>query len=108
MSEEKKKPENPNPGKAQDPVTGIFDAGIDIMKKLEIFGIDRKDVGKAILKSVVSGKIDLGILGERGERKSKFEKLANGMQTVIWTVVGAIVLLMSYWAVLTYFLGKGV
>jgi len=107
MSEEKKNPEDPK-GKPQDPVSGIFDAGTDIMNKLEIFGIEKKDVGKAILKSVVSGKIDLGILGERGERKSKFEKLANGIQTIIWTVVGAIVLLMSYWAVLTYFLGKGV
>ena len=107
MSEEKKNTEDPK-GKQQDPVSGIFDAGTDIMNKLEIFGIEKKDVGKAILKSVVSGKIDLGILGERGERKSKFEKLANGIQTIIWTVVGAIVLLMSYWAVLTYFLGKGI
>jgi len=103
MSEEKQKPEDAK-GKPQDPVSGIFDAGTDIMNKLEIFGIEKKDVGKAILKSVVTGKLDLGILGERGERRSKFEKLAKGIQTIIWTVVGAIVLLMSYWAVLTYFL----
>ena len=104
MSEEKKKPEDPK-GKPQDPISGIFDAGTDIMKKLEIFGIDKKDVGKAILKSVISGKLNLGVLGEQAEKRSKFEKLAKGIQTIIWTVVGAVVLLMSYWAILSYFLG---
>lgn len=107
MSEEKKEGESQG-AKPQDPISGIFDAGEDIIKKLEIFGIDKKDVGKAILKSVVTGKLNLGILGEQGERRSKFEKLAKGIQTIIWTVVGAVVLLMTYWALLTWFLGKGV
>ena len=105
MSEETKIPEDPKKGKPQDPISGIFDAGTDIMNKLEIFGIGKKDVGKAILKSVVTGKLNLGILGEQAEKRSKFEKLAKGIQTIIWTVVGAIVLLMTYWAVLSYILG---
>lgn len=108
MGEEKKDGKRggtqPQP-KQQNPVTGVFDLGKDIMSKLEIFGIDRKDVGKAILKSAVSGKLDLGILGRAAERQSKFEKFAKGIQTIIWTVVGAAVLLMTYWAILTHFLG---
>lgn len=108
MSEEKKKEPEKTHRDPKDPVSGIFDAGSDIIKKLEIFGIDKKDVGKAILKSVVTGKLNLGILGEHAEKRSKFEKLAKGIQTLILTVTGAILLLMTYYALLTYLLGKGV
>jgi len=75
------------------------------MKVLEALGIQKRDVGKFVIKQFVGGK--LGFFGEETTaRKSKFENLANGIKTLVWTIVGGVVVLMVCQALLTYFVGS--
>ena len=71
-----------------DPLGGIFGAGKSAMDVAEMFGVDRKTVGSMILKSVLSGKLELpGVKSETVKRK-KLEVIVDQLIKMIWTIFG--------------------
>ena len=71
-----------------DPLGGIFGAGKSAMDVAEMFGVDRKTVGSMILKSVLSGKLELpGVKNETVKRK-KLEVMVDQIIKMSWTAFG--------------------
>ena len=90
--------DNPTPADARDvrasaiakndPLGGIFGAGKSAMDVAEMFGVDRKTVGSMILKSVLSGKLELpGVKSETNKRK-KVEVIVDQIIKMSWTAFG--------------------
>ena len=72
-------------GIENNPLNALGDAGIELLNLGEKFGIEKKDVGKMLLKSVLSGKSPLDFLtSEKTERKTKFEKVAKAIKDIAW------------------------
>ena len=71
-----------------DPLGGIFGVGKSAMDVAEMFGVDRKTVGSMILKSVLSGKLELpGVKNETVKRK-KLEVMVDQIIKMSWTAFG--------------------
>lgn len=73
------------PTKAINQVKGLGEMGTDLLNIGEKFGINKQDVGKMLLKSLLSGKSPLDFLGtDKSEKKTKFEKVAKAIKEVAW------------------------
>ena len=71
-----------------DPLGGIFGAGKNAMEIAEMFGIDRKTIGTMLLKSVLSGKLELpGVKNEVNKRK-RIEVIVDQIIKLVLTCFG--------------------
>lgn len=80
-----KKINNPGgiaPGGIDNPLKGLGDAGIELLNLGEKFGIEKKDIGKMLLRSALTGKLSL--FEEKKERTTKFEKVAKAIKDIAW------------------------
>lgn len=85
--------------------------GFDITKILDIAGVDKTVIRKVIFGSITKGELDLSALGigsNKEERKSKFERQVAGIKTIVWTVTGCSLMILTYIAIIKHFLGGGV
>lgn len=72
------------------PVNSLFDVGEDLLNVAEHFGIEKKDVGKALLKTAMTGKFDL-FAGQSTKGKNKFERACSAIKDIAWIPLAYIV-----------------
>ena len=72
----------------QNPPDGVVSMGKEVMNIAETFGIEKKEIGKLILKSAISGKLDVGSLFSpetKTVKQKKFEVLTDNIIKLSWT-----------------------
>jgi len=65
------------------PLDGLMAMSNDIFKVLDAFGVKKEDVGKALLKSFLTGKLNLIGLGANVDRPTKFEKALRAIRDLL-------------------------
>jgi len=65
------------------PLDGLVAMSNDIFKVLDVFGVKKEDVGKALLKSFLTGKLNLMGLGANVDRPTKFEKALKAIRDLL-------------------------
>ena len=72
------------------PVNSLFGVADDVLDVAEHFGIDKKEVGKALLKTAMTGKFDL-FAGQSTKGKNKFERAVSAIKEIAWIPLAYIV-----------------
>lgn len=71
-----------------DPLRGFFGAGKSAMDIAEMFGIDRKTIGTMLLKSILSGKLELPGMKNEVTKRKKLEVMVDQIIKLILTCFG--------------------
>jgi hypothetical protein len=69
------------------PVDALVGMGNDLFKVLEVFGISKQEVGRTLLKSFLSGKLNLAGLGMQQEKVTKFERAIRAAKEFVIPIV---------------------
>ncbi len=72
------------------PAGSLFDVANDVLDVAEHFGIEKKEVGKALLKTAMTGKFDL-FAGQSTKGKNKFERAVSAIKEIAWIPLAYIV-----------------
>ena len=68
----------------KDPILGFKGAGQDILNIAEFFGIEKKEVGKMLLKSIATGKLGIDLFKETTPKKKGFERAVAAIKDIAW------------------------
>ena len=72
------------------PLGGLMNIGNDAMEVAKIFGIEKKEIGRMLLKGALTGKLDLPGMGS-GSKTAQRKKLEVAVDQIIklaWTMFG--------------------
>ena len=87
--EEKTKALKKRERSSNSPVNTLFDVADDVLNVAEHFGLEKKDVGKALLKTAMTGKFDLFKDSSKG--KNKYERAITAIKDIAWIPLAYIV-----------------
>ena len=75
---------------------GLMNIGADVMKVAEVFGIEKKEIGRMLLKSALTGKLEFpGMKTETAKRK-KLEVVVDQVIKIAWTMFGIFMLFQVF------------
>ena len=78
---------------------GLLGIGNEVMGVAEVFGIDKKEIGRTLLKSAITGKLEFpGMKTETGKRK-KLEVAVDQAIKLAWTFFGIFMIFQVFMVV---------
>lgn len=84
------------------PLSGVTGLGKNLLELGDAFGIQKRDVGVAVLKGITSGKFELpGMKSETSKRK-KLEVAVDQIIKLIWTCFGIFMIFQVFTFIVSY------
>ena len=70
------------------PLGGLMNIGNDAMEVAKVFGIGKKEIGRWLLKSALTGKLDFPNLEGKTVQRKKLEVAVDQIIKLAWTMFG--------------------
>lgn len=75
-------------GGGNNPISGIMGMGSELMKVAEVFGVDKKEIGRMLVKSALTGKFELPRMKTESTKRKKLEVAVDQAIKLAWTFFG--------------------